>query len=45
MNSPVTADDAQMDRIGELALDDGSTVIYDRDNPDAWIQSDLTLEL
>lgn len=31
------------DRCVELELDDGSVVIYDQENPSAWIQSDAAV--
>jgi len=36
----VTADE----RYAELELQDGSVVIYDRENPTAWLQSDTTVK-
>jgi len=30
-------------RYAELSLEDGSIVIYDAENPSAWIQSDATV--
>lgn len=38
-NYPATDDD----RYAELSLEDGSVVIYDAENPSAWIQSDATV--
>ena len=35
--------DADDDRYAELSLEDGSVVIYDAQNPAAWIQSDAAV--
>lgn len=31
------------ERYAELSLDDGSVIIYDAQNPTAWIQSDTAV--
>lgn len=31
------------DRYAELELEDGSVVIYDQENPTAWLQSDAAV--
>lgn len=33
------------DRYADLSLADNTTVIYDRENPQRWIQSDTTVTL
>lgn len=33
------------DRYAAVALDSGSVVIYDREEPDMWLQSDVAVEL
>jgi len=33
------------DRYVELRLESGAVVIYDADNPTAWVQSDAPVEL
>ena len=33
------------DRYGHLSLDDGAVVIYDREDPGTWLQSDFTVEV
>lgn len=33
------------DRYAQLPLEDGSVVIYDRERPDTWVQSDYTVDL
>ena len=33
------------DRYGHLSLDDDGVVIYDREEPDTWVQSDLVVEI
>lgn len=33
------------DRYGHLSLDDGAVVIYDRQEPDTWVQSDYHVEV
>lgn len=33
------------DRFASFRAGDGTTVIYDRENTDAWIQSDVTRSL
>lgn len=40
---PETALDS--DRYGHLSLDDGAVVIYDRQEPDTWVQSDYHVEV
>lgn len=42
------AGDADADdgpRYRDLTLNDGRVVVYDRENPDAWIDSDVALDL
>jgi hypothetical protein len=31
--------------LGTIEIGNGDVVIYDRDNPDAWLQSDSAIEL
>lgn len=31
-------------RYGSIETRDGETIIYDRETPDAWVQSDVLLE-
>lgn len=38
-NKPAAAEQ----RYAELSLEDGSVVIYDAENPSAWIQSDAAI--
>jgi len=33
------------DRYAHLSLDDGAVVIYDREEPDTWLQSDFVVEV
>jgi hypothetical protein len=33
------------DRYAHLSLDDGAVVIYDREEPDTWLQSDFAVEV
>lgn len=33
------------DRYGALEIGDGQTIIYDRDHPAAWLQSDVAISL
>jgi len=33
------------DRYGQLPLDDGHTIIYDRENHAAWVQSSTVVSL
>ena len=40
---PVSALDS--DRYAHLSLDDGAVVIYDREEPDTWVQSDYHVEV
>ena len=35
----------QSDKYGTFVTGDGNFVVYDRENPDAWIQSDFALDL
>lgn len=35
----------QTNKYGTFVTGDGNFVVYDRNNPDAWIQSDFALEL
>ena len=37
---PAPPNASPSERYATLALTDGETVIYDRDNPRAWLQSD-----
>lgn len=39
----VTSQPTDDDRYADLALEDGSVVIYDPRNPSAWIQSDAAV--
>lgn len=36
---------AQSDSYGRFVTGDGDVVVYDRDNPEAWIQSDYTVRI
>lgn len=40
---PKTALDS--DRYGHLALESGAVVIYDREEPETWLQSDFAVEV
>lgn len=40
---PETALDSK--RYAHLSLDNGEVVIYDREDPDMWVQSDFFVEL
>lgn len=33
------------DRYAHLPLENGEIVIYDREDPDTWLQSDVTVEI
>lgn len=33
------------EQFAALTTGDGDTIVYDRDNPDAWIQSTLAVEI
>jgi hypothetical protein len=33
------------ERYAHLELGDGAVVIYDREDPDTWLQSDFTVEI
>ncbi|WP_254839898.1 DUF7331 family protein [Natronomonas marina] len=33
------------DRYAHLSLDDDAVVIYDREEPDTWVQSDFVVEI
>ena len=33
------------DRLVAMDLEDGRVIIYDQDNDDAWVQSDLAIEI
>lgn len=33
------------DRYAHLPLEDGSVVIYDREHPDTWVQSDYVVDV
>jgi hypothetical protein len=35
----------QTDKYGTFVTGDGNFVVYDRENPDAWIQSDYALDV
>lgn len=43
MEPPETPLDTE--RYAHLSLDNGEVVIYDREDPDMWLQSDVTVEL
>jgi len=43
MEPPETPLDTE--RYAHLSLDNGAVVIYDREDPDMWLQSDVTVEL
>ncbi|MFW6018130.1 MAG: DUF7331 family protein [Halapricum sp.] len=43
-DKPVTDTDAD-GRYAAIETGSGETVIYDRDNPDAWVQSDYAVEM
>ena len=36
---------AKDEKFGTIEIGNGDVVIYDRDNPDAWLQSDAAVEL
>lgn len=36
---------AQTDKYGTFVTGDGNFVVYDRENPDAWVQSDVALDV
>lgn len=42
---PVGAKAAELDRYAEITLEDGGIIIYDRDNENAWVQSQAPVEL
>ncbi|MFB6369199.1 MAG: hypothetical protein ABEH42_02350 [Haloarculaceae archaeon] len=47
MTPPTKAPEETTDgdgRYGSIETRDGETIIYDRETPDAWVQSDLLLE-
>lgn len=41
-NEPAETDD---ERYAAIETGAGETMIYDRDNPDAWVQSSYTVEI
>lgn len=45
--SDATADDALDDdeQFGAFTTDDGETIVYDRTNTEAWIQSDYAVDV
>lgn len=43
MVTTTTDTDADADRYAQLELADGSVVIYDVENPTAWLQSDASV--
>ncbi|QSG13286.1 Uncharacterized protein HSBGL_2892 [Halapricum desulfuricans] len=50
LDPPMTTDkpmtDADADgRYAAIETGSGETVIYDRDNPDAWVQSDYAVDI
>lgn len=40
------SEDARVEdgRYGTIETDGGETIIYDRESPDAWVQSDLLVD-
>ena len=40
-NDATTEEPADDERYGTIETGDGDTIIYDRESPDAWVQSDL----
>ena len=38
-------DAVDLERYAEVILESGDVIVHDRDDEDAWIQSDLALEL
>ena len=42
-NPPETPLDSE--RYGHLSLDNGEVVIYDREDSDTWVQSDLVVDV
>lgn len=38
-------EDEQQPRYAAIETGDGETMIYDRENPDAWVQSSYTVEI
>lgn len=45
LDSGVARSGPERGRYGELALEGGYLVIYDRDSPDTYIQSDIITEV
>ena len=46
MNTDELTDEATQDeRYAAIETGDGETMIYDRDNPDAWVQSTYAIEV
>ncbi len=43
-DKPVPETDAE-GRYAVIETGDGETMIYDRDNPDAWVQSDCVVNI
>lgn len=41
----VGVDAPQMERFDAITLEDGDLLVYDRDNEDAWIQTDTAVDL
>ncbi len=44
-NEQKTAEIERTDRYGSFEMGEGDVVIYDRQNPTAWLQSDTTESL
>lgn len=42
---PATADSQSDEQFGAFTTDDGDTIVYDRRNSAAWIQSDYAIEI
>lgn len=38
------ADGAEAERLGTIETGTGETIIYDRESPEAWVQSDLLVD-
>jgi len=44
-NAPNEPDEEQDRRYAAIETGDGETMIYDRNNPDAWVQSSYAVEI
>lgn len=41
----LTTETTQDERYAAIDIGDGETMIYDRNNPDAWLQSNYAIEV